>query len=325
LHVFMRIGDFQVVADWRGSEDSHLHFISDNDIESASFPLNEGFFQQIRSLNPREEVIFMCKHFQFDHNEIQLFFAKVLYDETFAQNFAELMEATPNEFAMTVVCCLFKDFYDSSESIGDNLFRRLMKTRRVQQFLCRACKSTYPPNVETAIKCLVLLQRVKPKAILQHRSLWIEALSYVIENNKTHMIIINGETNIIEHIDESLIDFIFALFQLDSSNEIFSQFVVTMMETIPVENHIFDVLVMYFSQPEAFKVTMEDKHVAQFCNMESCEETGNLQQCASCKSVYYCCREHQVIDWPKHKKFCKQVKTLMRNQNVNQALEVWQS
>ena len=28
-------------------------------------------------------------------------------------------------------------------------------------------------------------------------------------------------------------------------------------------------------------------------------------QCSGCKSVYYCCREHQKSDWRKHISFCK--------------------
>jgi hypothetical protein len=27
-------------------------------------------------------------------------------------------------------------------------------------------------------------------------------------------------------------------------------------------------------------------------------------KCQSCKKVYYCCRNHQLIDWKKHKKIC---------------------
>ena len=39
----------------------------------------------------------------------------------------------------------------------------------------------------------------------------------------------------------------------------------------------------------------------ELCN----EHAGSLQLCSACKSVYYCSKEHQVEDWPKHKLECK--------------------
>ena len=30
--------------------------------------------------------------------------------------------------------------------------------------------------------------------------------------------------------------------------------------------------------------------------------------CSRCKMVYYCCREHQLLHWKVHKKFCKKLK-----------------
>ena len=38
---------------------------------------------------------------------------------------------------------------------------------------------------------------------------------------------------------------------------------------------------------------------------------ANLMICTSCKSVQYCCKEHQVEDWPSHKKFCKRFRKLI--------------
>ena len=32
---------------------------------------------------------------------------------------------------------------------------------------------------------------------------------------------------------------------------------------------------------------------------------SHFKSCAACKAVAYCCREHQVADWPAHKKACK--------------------
>lgn len=47
--------------------------------------------------------------------------------------------------------------------------------------------------------------------------------------------------------------------------------------------------------PSAFK--------ANSC--EICGISENLQRCGQCKSVYYCCKEHQRQDWKKHKIQCK--------------------
>ena len=32
---------------------------------------------------------------------------------------------------------------------------------------------------------------------------------------------------------------------------------------------------------------------------------AHFKSCAACRAVVYCCREHQVADWPGHKKACK--------------------
>ena len=32
-----------------------------------------------------------------------------------------------------------------------------------------------------------------------------------------------------------------------------------------------------------------------------------LKQCAGCRVVYYCCHEHQKLDWKRHKPICKRV------------------
>lgn len=35
------------------------------------------------------------------------------------------------------------------------------------------------------------------------------------------------------------------------------------------------------------------------------EPKSELKKCASCRSIYYCSREHQLEDWPNHKQLCK--------------------
>jgi hypothetical protein len=41
--------------------------------------------------------------------------------------------------------------------------------------------------------------------------------------------------------------------------------------------------------------------------------------CGGCRSVQYCCREHQVEDWPNHKEFCKSFKKLLKNYKQQKA------
>jgi len=45
------------------------------------------------------------------------------------------------------------------------------------------------------------------------------------------------------------------------------------------------------------------------CSLGSCGarelHPGHYKQCGACKAVAYCCREHQLEDWPAHKAACK--------------------
>ena len=45
------------------------------------------------------------------------------------------------------------------------------------------------------------------------------------------------------------------------------------------------------------------------CALASCaareSHEAQFKRCAACKTVSYCCREHQVADWPAHKAACK--------------------
>ena len=45
------------------------------------------------------------------------------------------------------------------------------------------------------------------------------------------------------------------------------------------------------------------------CALEACAarevHTRQFKQCAACRAVKYCCREHQTEHWPAHKAACK--------------------
>ena len=52
------------------------------------------------------------------------------------------------------------------------------------------------------------------------------------------------------------------------------------------------------------------KHGLRGCALPSCSKTEKTVKefagCSSCRSVVYCCREHQALDWRAHKKACKE-------------------
>jgi hypothetical protein len=45
------------------------------------------------------------------------------------------------------------------------------------------------------------------------------------------------------------------------------------------------------------------------CGLASCgakeAHVDHFKRCSACKTIVYCCKEHQVQDWPAHKKACK--------------------
>lgn len=51
----------------------------------------------------------------------------------------------------------------------------------------------------------------------------------------------------------------------------------------------------------------------QFFHPNLCHKCKNYEEglklCGNCKSVSYCCKEHQTEDWPHHKDLCKVIKT----------------
>ena len=51
------------------------------------------------------------------------------------------------------------------------------------------------------------------------------------------------------------------------------------------------------------------KHGLRDCALPSCSKTEQtvkeFAHCSGCRSVVYCCTEHQGLDWTKHKKACR--------------------
>jgi hypothetical protein len=46
-----------------------------------------------------------------------------------------------------------------------------------------------------------------------------------------------------------------------------------------------------------------------FCALHSCGaqevHASHFKRCSACSAVVYCCKEHQVQDWPAHKAACR--------------------
>ena len=45
-----------------------------------------------------------------------------------------------------------------------------------------------------------------------------------------------------------------------------------------------------------------------FLVQDETRSTQRLMKCAGCKMAYYCCRNHQLKDWKRHKELCKRNK-----------------
>ncbi|XP_043473805.1 uncharacterized protein LOC122505960 [Leptopilina heterotoma] len=65
--------------------------------------------------------------------------------------------------------------------------------------------------------------------------------------------------------------------------------------------------------------TDEKFYFANMCH--ACHSYGgeniNLKRCSACGLVSYCCKEHQVKDWPSHKQFCKVICQIKKNWNCD--------
>ena len=56
------------------------------------------------------------------------------------------------------------------------------------------------------------------------------------------------------------------------------------------------------------------KEMKKSCGLNNCDKEG-LLMCSSCKSKYYCCREHQKSHWKYHKHTCTSKKSTDENKS----------
>lgn len=73
------------------------------------------------------------------------------------------------------------------------------------------------------------------------------------------------------------------------------------------------------SIPDRFikRVLLSYEQKKEHCS--TCKGVGsvrcNLKRCTKCKRTMYCCRECQILDWPTHKKICKETNTKVQEQH----------
>ena len=52
-------------------------------------------------------------------------------------------------------------------------------------------------------------------------------------------------------------------------------------------------------------------------------DTKKILKCRGCLHARYCCKEHQVADWAKHKVICKQLKEKAKSYNTASEFELF--
>jgi hypothetical protein len=61
------------------------------------------------------------------------------------------------------------------------------------------------------------------------------------------------------------------------------------------------------NKEELLELRLTNKGLCSICFKDS------SLKCGECKTVFYCCSEHQKLDWKKHKRICKEVKSTLDN------------
>ncbi len=78
------------------------------------------------------------------------------------------------------------------------------------------------------------------------------------------------------------------------------------------ERHVFADFARIYTHTSAASAATQARLAAatlRCCSLRSCGarelHPSHYKQCGACKTVAYCCREHQLEDWPAHKAACK--------------------
>jgi hypothetical protein len=60
-----------------------------------------------------------------------------------------------------------------------------------------------------------------------------------------------------------------------------------------------------------------------FCALPTCGaqevHASHFKRCSACSAVVYCCKEHQVQDWPAHKAACRAARKAAAEQTADEA------
>ena len=82
---------------------------------------------------------------------------------------------------------------------------------------------------------------------------------------------------------------------------------VDQIEVIPdVTALLQDVEVIYYPPPSEEEQKLHDTAIllCNFCTADKAQNGGKLAACSACKIAFYCCKEHQKLDWKFHKLSC---------------------
>ena len=80
---------------------------------------------------------------------------------------------------------------------------------------------------------------------------------------------------------------------------------------------------------DALKRADVAKHGLRDCALPSCSKTEKTVKefagCSGCRSVVYCCLEHQALDWRAHKKACREKEAARLAEEMGDGGDRWQS